>query len=350
MIDSELKQKLNRELAIYRDEDLFFKEDGQQISIWNDRFSGTPLVDANNTINNEALVDFRKLGLFVDDSPSCELNDKVTDKAILNIETSKANALLRILQKTQCLKLLIDIPMPDVGNPNVYTARIDGKTVRFTYRWAKHLYSLAMYNRLINQHFESAFINLDIGSSYGMFQQLVKIRRPDSHHVLVDFSEQLLLARYYLQTCFPTAKIAGIEELMQHDSVERDFISQYDFVLLPTDLYQKLADQSIDLACSFACLGELKREVFKYYTDHPAFMNAKVYFLANPIAPDVSSRITRETDVSLLDYKCMQADSKLHFGESPIHSFKYGPTLDRLQPFFEYIGTNPNITVGDKPG
>jgi hypothetical protein len=197
-----------------------------------------------------------------------------------------------------------------------------------------------MVNDWLRKKLADGFITIDIGSSYGVFQYLLHLEYPGCHQVLVDLPEHLLFARYFLASCFPGARIAGVKELERVDSVSVDFIRNYDFVLLPADWYKRMQPGTVDLLTSFACLGELTREYFDYYIQHPVFSTARYWYTANPIAPTEGSVHSGATDISILDYPVWDKSKMICFGVSPVFVRSYGYKIDPFPSFFEYIGKN----------
>jgi hypothetical protein len=196
--------------------------------------------------------------------------------------------------------------------------------------------------RVLSSRLGESFVGLDIGSSYGIFSSLLKREYPESHHVLVDFPEQLILAYYFLSSCFPEARIAGINEVSHEENLSKPFIEKYDFVLVPSSIYQRLAAESADLVTNFASFGEMKREWLNFYLESPAFLSAKYLFTANR----VQSYPTYDTDLTIVDYPIWNPQKRLHFATCPAFFGYYWYRRRRLffndrqayPPYFEYIG------------
>ena len=337
MIENKLLDKLNSEVKCFLDNNITIENKIEPELNCTKRFKPERLITDSNTIDAKVLENFRRPQIFFGDSPWFDREDKSVDKIKFNTERQKAKFLVAIFEEHECQRLIFEFPTPLVGNPCLFKPKLAGKKTRFTHRWLKHLYSLLMFDNHIDDRLEENFISLDIGAGYGIFQYLVRHRRPDSHQILVDFSKNLLLTRYFLQSCFPDATIAGIEEIIDQESLGRDFISQYDFILLPISFYTRLEGGAVDLATSFACLGELNRNDFNYYTEHNVFKQAKIYYLVNPLAA-TKSEIVSESDITLLDYDCIDRDRTILFTQSPVHIWRYTPRFAPLPAFFEYIG------------
>lgn len=298
-------------------------------------------INDDKSVKIEALQNFRRMQIFIPDNPTHETNGFNIRDLVGGERRGHKRQLheaLAILQEHGYDHLLSKYPCHPAGNPFVY--RHQGYS--FTFRWAKHIYSLGLMNGVLADKLPEDFIALDIGSSYGIFSSLIKQEYPKSHHILVDFPEQLILAYYFLGTCFPEIKIAGVRELLAQKELSRDFFLQYDFVLAPWPLYERLGGIGLDLVTNFASLGEMSRDYFDYYIDSPTFKEAQYFFTANRIQslPDY------ETDLNIRDYPIWGAGKKLHFDISPVFSNVYRYPRRNLffnervayPPYFEYIG------------
>jgi len=236
--------------------------------------------------------------------------------------------------------LLAKYPCPPAGNPIVFNE----KRYRYTHRWFKHIYMLGLMKEVLQRYLPKGFVSLDIGSGYGIFSGLVHQEYPASKQVLVDLPELLLLARYFLSSCFPEAKIAGVREISREGTITREFLDGFDFVLMPCQFYKNCAPGGIDLVTSFASLGELKRSFFNYYIQAPPFQTAKFLFTVNLVD---SSLWFKESDLTILDYPIWDPAKKLHFGVSTAFFHPYSRPRRKLgffyelrpfHTFFEYIG------------
>jgi len=310
-------------------------------SKWKRLIAREPRRFINNdlTIRADILRNFRKYTIFIPDDPS--FNPSTLN--IKNLLYGGRRGIRKLLK--ECLlilksegyeKLLKKYPCHPAGNPNIF--KYNG--YEYTYRWTKHIHSLGLYKENLEGKLKDGFTTLDIGSSYGIFSYLMKKEFRDSHHLLLDFPEQLILAYYFLGTCFPDTRIAGYNELSNMSKIDRDFIEQYDFILLPWFFYKRLTPTSIDLITNFASLGEMKREWFDYYLKSEPFLSAKYFFTANRF----QSAPTYDTDLTILDYP-IHDFNKLHFAVSPIFSHTYVrknlffyEKLVFSSQYFEFIG------------
>ena len=313
------------------------------IDKWQELVGSEPkrFINEDRTVNVPALKNFRRDQIFVPDWPEREMNRPNFRNFIGGQRRGHRRVLneaLEVLEENGCQDLLQKYPCHPAGNPYVY--RRHGFS--YTFRWSKHIYSLNLFNKIMAEKLGEGFLSLDIGSSYGIFPSLLKREHPTSHHILVDFPEQLILAYYFLGTCIPGATIAGVKEIMEQKTLDRDFFMQYDFCLLPYSLYQDIVPGTLDMVSNFASLGEMSRDWFNYYIKSPTFTTAKYFFTANRI----QSYPGYDTDLKIVDYPVWDADKTFHFGISPVFSNVYMYQRKNLffnervgyPPYFEYIG------------
>jgi putative sugar O-methyltransferase len=308
---------------------------------WDFLISNEPqrFINQDLTIKKDILRNFRRYTIFIPDEPTYNpvlLNPK-------NIISGRRRGIRKLLREcSEVIKqnsyeyLLEKYPCNSVGNP--YFIKYNG--YKFTYRWAKHIYSLGLFNRVLRERINSDFIHLDIGSSYGIFSYLLRNEYPKCTTILLDFPEQLILAYYFLGMSLPSAKIAGYKEIKDKEELTRDFLKRYDVVLLPWFFYQRLIKNSIDLITNFASFGEMKRQWFEYYTKNEPFLSTKYFFTENRF----QSAPTYDTDLTILDYP-LKDFKVLHFGICPVFSHTYRSKYlifsERLyfsSQYFEFLG------------
>jgi len=345
VLESEVIQKVEEELNIYQELGLTFNASNDHTARWTRKISNPwkSFIKNGNRIDAEVMRNFRRYMIYADDSPQKSPSRLNLKALLMGRARGEREVLRRCLSKLKDRNfhhLLLKYPCHPAGNPHVF--RHAGYL--YTHRWFRHIFFLGLMKRVLGNKLNKNFISLDIGSGYGIFSSLVYQEYPGSRHVLVDLPEQLLLARYFLSMCVPDAKIAGVKEISHENSISRDFLEKYDFVLMPNTFYENISPGSVDLITSFASLGELKRSIFDYYVQSPVFQKATYFFTANPVQ---SSLWFKDTDLTILDYPIWDSSKKLHFRVSPAFSYNYGYPKSRfffsyeIQPFwtfFEYIG------------
>lgn len=334
---------VEQELESYVDLALLSADSNDLTSVWQNRLNNEPqrFIKDGYSLNREALRNLRRMQILVTDNPRNDLNPLNPVNILSGGRRGEKKMLqecLAILQEQGYGELLRKYPCHQAGNPHAFRS----KGFSFTLRWFKHICFVGLLNKVLGSRLANEFIGLDIGSSYGIFASLVKREYPKSRHILVDFPEQLILAKYFLASCFPEARIAGVKEVSKHESLSRNFIEDYDFVLVPSSLYDRLTSSSADLVTNFASFGEMTRYWYEYYTKSPAFQTASYLFTVNRI----QSYPTYDTDVTILDYPVWDPEKRLHFGISPAFSGYYRYLRRHLffsdkrgyPPYFEYIG------------
>lgn len=304
------------------------------------------LVRADGKLDTDTLANFRRDEVLVDDLPRSDFaTGMLGDNLLANILVGRRRATRRCL--LQCLDVLERRgyaatlqrhPCQRAGNPLVFSH--DGYT--FTYRWARHVYFLGLLQEVLGARLGDEFVTLDIGSSYGIFSALVRREYPASTHILVDLPEQLIAARYFLWHCFPRARIAGVSELIREPSLDRAAVIDYDFVLLPAPLFDRLRAHSADLVTNFGSFCEMSRQYFDAYLKSDAFLSCRYFFTINRVAANPGNH----GDISIFDYPIHAARRALHLDVCPMYSVDFSFSqhyrfFTRHYPppaYFEYIG------------
>ncbi len=266
------------------------------------------LIDPDLNAKPEQLAYFRGKQLFVTDRPCVLLkgyyshsNAYYSFKRFINLFLGTQRGGIRealdtyeTVEQEGFLPLLRSYPNPDIGRP----LQIHHHGYTFTNRYIRHIYLLGMLKRHLDKQLPKSPILMDIGSSYGIFSSLVKQEYPKSHQILVDLSGQLILAHYYLMKLFPKAKIAGFKEVGEAARVDKAWIQQYDFVLVPTSLYSKIAAGSVDVVTNFISLSEMSRDWFFTYVQSGVFTQARFLFTVNRY----DAYPTYTNNITILDY------------------------------------------------
>ncbi|MDD5617699.1 MAG: putative sugar O-methyltransferase [Candidatus Omnitrophica bacterium] len=340
MEENELIKTIEENLILQKKSGIKFNP-GNLGKKWNMVVANEPkrFINSDFTLCKEALKNFRGLSVFIPDWP----DSKPTFLNIRDVLDGGRRGLreflksrLKILKDYNFTGLLKKYPCSLTGNPNIYCH----EGYRYTYRWSRHIYLLGLFKKIFEKRINSRFICMDIGSSYGIFSSLLKREFPESHHILLDFPEQLVLAHYFLGKEFPEAKIASFKEIHDVEKIDKDFILKYDFILLPCMYYERLAENSLDLLTNFLSFGEMSRKYFDYYLKNEPFLSTKYFFTVNRFHSDS----TYENDISVLDYP-FNDFAKLHFEIFPLVSKRYKRHhLFFYEPFpypsqcFEFLG------------
>lgn len=298
------------EISVHRFLEYEKRQDHVDFGDWESRFLNETfkLINKDYSLNRHNLENFRGLQIFVADRPSALFkkfyhSHKVyyQAKRLLNLFLGTQRGGIQealdtycVLEKMGFLKLLKKYPTPAIGNPLV----INYKDCQFTNRYIRHVYSLGIFLQYLRNQLSEDAIMMDIGSSYGIFSSLIKQEMPHSYQVLVDMPGQLILAHYYLSRLFPQAKIAGFKEILESGCVDRSFIKQYDFILVPTTLYHLIKGESIDLVTNFISFSEMSRKWFDVYFQSAPVKTASFIYTVNRY----DSYPTYTNNITFLDY------------------------------------------------
>lgn len=342
-VERRLLYRIEQEVRAYYASDVSRTSFDHLCSIWEHRVTRETqrLINPDQTVNTELLRNFRRHQIFVDDVPTWD-PERLSLRSLLGGgrrgDRRKLRECLGVVRTYGYEDLLRKYPCSPVGRPYMFTC--DG--FAYTYRWFRHIYLLGLLKKVLGSQLGNSPVGLDIGSSYGIFSSLVKREFPNSHHVLVDFPGQLILAYYFLGMTFPDARIAGVKEFSGGPALSRSMLMQYDFVLLPCEWYQRLELGAVDLITNFASLGEMKREWFDFYLKAPVFTSAQYFYTMNRI----QSAPIYDTNITILDYPIWDRTKALHFAICPVFGkvfpyhrrFIFSYARGITDPHFEYIG------------
>lgn len=324
---------------------------------WQERFlkETSKLVNEDLTIKVDNLINFRGKQIFVKDCPSAYLKSfynsskfyyslkKVINRIWGNARGKVKETLdsFKELEKMNFLYLLKKYPVSSIGNPLI----LKYKDYSFTNRHLRHIYLLGLFKQYLEERLEKDSVILDIGSSYGIFSSLVKREMPKSHHILVDMPGQLILAHYYLAKLLPQAKIAGFKEVTEAKTIDRNFIRRFDFVLLPTSVYTKLALYSADLITNFLSFSEMSREWFDLYMQSKPFMTTPFFYTINRY----DSYLTYNNDITILNYPLKDYE-EIYMRTCPLFKYYYEGFLffwhkavRYSSEVFQFIGKRKNM-------
>ena len=350
MSDQAIFDSINQSLKSLRGYEKSIEREG--FGDWEGRFlkEMEKLIDADFNVKPQHLENFRGRQLFVADRPSALLKGFYSDhpayfsfKAFLNLFLGTQRGGIRealdtyeVIEQEGFLPLLGKYPTPDIGRP----LKINHHGYSFTNRYIRHIYLLGMLNRHLANQLPANPVLMDIGSSYGIFSSLVKQEHPQSHHVLVDLSGQLILAHYYLMKLFPKARIAGFKEVLEAKRIDKSWIQQYDFVLVPTSLYSKLSVGTIDLVTNFISLSEMSRHWFYTYVNSDAFASAPYIFTVNRY----DAYPTYANNITVLDYP-LKAYEPIYMRTCPFLHYYYVKKMyfwykqvNYPSQFFQFLG------------
>jgi putative sugar O-methyltransferase len=194
-------------------------------------------------------------------------------------------------------------------------------------RFVRHLYFLNLFRSHLGEELRSGLVCLDLGCSYGAVSSLVKREFPATRHVLVDFGDQLVLARYFLGELFPDAKIALVDG---EGPIGRDVVEANDFTLVPVESFEQLEPGTVDLFSNFLSLGEMTKQWFTHYIDSGLFQAARYLVTSNRFVSGPRLDPTYPTGLTVLDY--------------PLADFE--PLLFDINPMSTRLATDRLLVLG----
>jgi putative sugar O-methyltransferase len=269
----------------------------------------------DNSLRINIIRNFRRNQVFVTETPPIKFRLPINwISGSLRGAKRFCKDRLNVLIETGDIEYLKKYPINFVGNPYYY--KIHGYL--FNERWTRHVRYTRLLSNCLNDFIKSGEARvLDIGSSYGIFPELVKREFINAKIGIIEFSEQLLLAYYYLKMSFPSARINTLREVYEAEEIDLNFVNKFDFTLIPVECYNKLKANSFNLITNFASFGEMSKQWFETYLDGEVFRNARYFFTLNRF----ESRPTYNTDINILDYR-LHEYKKIYFQISPLfHSY-----------------------------
>ena len=139
----------------------------------------------------------------------------------------------------------------------------------------KLLFHTMIVNDIINHiTFDNKKRNVvvDIGSGYGGLDRLLSYYIPNSCFILVDLPETLLLTSYFIEANFPNKKIALLSDIIDDLDEFELLVLEYDFIIVPPYVVEKIPNESVDLVVNSASLGFMDQEYVNYYLGYIARM------------------------------------------------------------------------------
>ncbi len=117
--------------------------------------------------------------------------------------------------------------------------------------------------RTTNNH-ETPLI-VEIGGGFGNMITKLKNAFPKARCVLLDLPEISAVQSYYLYNEFPDKKILYYKDWL--DRGEAVFAEEFDFLIAPGWMINKIPDHSADLVLNLRSMMEMTNEVINYYFD-----------------------------------------------------------------------------------
>ena len=316
--------------------------------------------------NPSIISNFRKFNLTVTDVPVFSNNLK---KIIFNIykysffkkqhyQIADLEDAFDFIKTRVDLDILKRFPVPKTGKPAIYKK----KDISYTLRWIRHHWMIQLYKNFLIKEDEDIQTVLDIGSNYGQFDLLFKKQFPSKTFIMLDFPEKLAVCHYYLIKEFPNSKIASFKDLKMQEIIKKDYIKNFDFILLPIPYLNKLDDDSVDLLTNFCSFNEMPIKWKDFYFNSKAMKTTKFFLTLNRIIkPQYDSRTKKwfgneknkskgtneesnEKSISIIDFR-LNNFNKIHFDTCKLYRFQnnrksiFFNKKSYHEPLFEFIGS-----------
>lgn len=276
-LDDDFLNKLSNEYKLCKNE--LIKNnliDSPWWKLCRDEFKNIFLLE-NEKVNENNLINFRN-----------NLKTKaalLSDQNFINTENSKIkNMILSLdlfnlyhkLSEQIDLSILRSASESSVGNsicPNYRGQRLSHRVLRHAYYTSqieKHCKELSTDN-----------IICDIGGGYGGLIRFLRHRNKSNTYILIELPEVCLLANYFLKKCFPESSIGTISDFKDLQSITRENLRNYDFVILPQTFMEKFDKKSIDLFINTTSLGEMDNKSQQFYLDNIERIEPKYFYSVN---------------------------------------------------------------------
>ena len=106
----------------------------------------------------------------------------------------------------------------------------------------------------------------EIGSGYGGLISKAKKRYPKARFILFDLPEPATVQAYYIQNTYPNSKILYLKDLLERG--DKVFDEEFDFMILPGWMIDKVPDKYIDLIINMRSMMEMSLPIIDFYFTH----------------------------------------------------------------------------------
>lgn len=105
---------------------------------------------------------------------------------------------------------------------------------------------------------------VDIGGGYGGLTRLLKCAFPSLRIILLDLPEVNAIQTYFLATAFPDRKLLSLRDVRDRETILPDALD-FDFLVLPGQLIERLEDQSVWLFINTRSMMEMDAKTVEFY-------------------------------------------------------------------------------------
>lgn len=278
---------------------------------------------------------------FISENPSRNI-DNFFFKRIYNHQYSYIKFIYDKLKlKNKKLKFYLKFfRLDNIGNPGYCTIN----NLKLNERFLRHCHFFSLFDKFFSQ--KKIDYVTDIGGGYGSFARLLHKKHKKIKIILIDLPEQLLTAKYYLESNFPNSKISNIKDIYNLKKIDDFFLLKYNIILVPHTHYNKLKiNFKKNLIINFNSFGEIDRKSFDNYMKSLLLRKSKYFFSVNRL----DSFPTYNNSISYLDFN-FDKYKKIYSKISPVWDYFFIKKLYLFKTkkifssrILEFIGENKNI-------
>ena len=255
----------------------------------------------------EILFDNKKLKNFRSNELSFRFNDSL-EKAMMSRTTKVLNKLKKITGE----KFIEKNKEIFFGNPQ--TLSIGHK--KYDYHDLFLIYFLhTLFPFLKEKSKKNHFFVAEIGGGYGGLIHSIKKNFPNAVCMMFDLPEQNYISNFYLKQLYPKAKVLNLETLMkikrlksvENLSLEEDELIEFDFIILPGYLIDKIEDGFTDVFINTRSFMEMNIKTINFYFSHIHRMIIEdgIFYCVN--------RYKKKTSGDMVKFKRLPFDKKWKF-------------------------------------
>ncbi len=255
----------------------------------------------------EVLFDNEKLKNFRSNELSFKFNDSL-EKAVL----SRTTRVLKKLKKITGEKFIEKNKEIFFGNPQTFSV----DHAEYDYHDLFIIYFFhTLFPYLKEKSKKNHFFVTEIGGGYGGLIHNIKKNFPNAICILLDLPEQNYISNFYLKQLYPNAKVLNLETLVEikkirsieHLSLEKNELIEFDFIILPGYLIDKIENNLIDVIINTRSFMEMNINTIKFYFSniHRMIIEDGIFYCVN--------RYKKKTSGDMVKFKRLPFDKKWQF-------------------------------------
>ena len=169
-----------------------------------------------------------------------------------------------------------------IGNPNFIKYR--GQIINERILRQAYFFSQIRKNTNLDESEKNIFC--DIGTGHGSLPYVLKGYFSNSKFILIDLPELNILSFFFLQSVFPNSKICLGSEIDENTKIDKNFLENYDFVILDQTDILKIDNKLIDCVINTASLGEMSPKDQNFYIENIERITNKYFYSVNRFRHD----------------------------------------------------------------